>query len=651
MVYPVTQAFKADEIVGRIQQQAGIVGRTKELRQIILARLAHRHVIVEGTVGVGKTTLAQAVAGFFDQGFIRIDGDERYNEAKLVGYFEPPLVVEKGWTKDAFVSGPLAQAMEQGSILFINEANRLVEGTQNVLLPALDEQIITLPKLPRVKALEGFFIIATQNPDSYIGTTLLSEALKDRFVWVKLGRQSLQEEINIVERNAKVDDTSLVELAVGITRMTREYPEIRRGASVRGAIDTARILKLTGVTNFDEVCEVAIMCLATKIELGDGVEKSKEEVITDIVQRVLSAQGLGDLLPLGVDTPASKDSRQIRLFGRVDTEEMVKSAIESGRTLPLMEKIDSPSVERLTETAIDSENLPALVSLSKVNRYAVSNVLEMDRLTSLGRIAGKGGIVSSRLYFVMRGVLDPKRRRIFRRLARTSLLKLSLRIAGEGLRGDLFKQSIYEPGLDFDLEATIEQTMEKYPEGIPVLGLDDIVGIDRVQRKKSGILVLDTSGSMFGERNINAALTAAIMAYSMRKDDYCVVAFNTKAFLIKRFDEDTRVQDIVDRILDLEAIGHTNLEDALKVASYQLKKLKNRFKWAILFTDGVYNKGKDPRYLAREFKKLHVINLPGKKWGTRVCQDLARLGGGKYVAVDNYEDAPRALMRVLRSPW
>ncbi|OLS26950.1 MAG: hypothetical protein HeimC3_06080 [Candidatus Heimdallarchaeota archaeon LC_3] len=319
--------------------------------------------------------------------------------------------------------------------------------------------------------------------------------------------------------------------------------------------------------------------------------------------------------------------------------------------MPLMNKMDSGAVERLTETAIESENLPALVSLAKINRYAVSNTLDLDSLTSLGRIAGKGGVVSSRLYFVMRGVLDPKRRRVFRRLARTSLLKQSLRIAGEGLRGDLFKRSLYSPGLDFDLEATIEQTMEKYPEGIPVLGMDDIVGIDRVQRKKSGVLILDTSGSMFGERNINAALTAAIMAYSMRKDDYSVVAFNTKAFLIKKFDEDIRVQDIVDRILDLEAIGHTNIEDALKIGARELNKLKTRFKWAILFTDGVYNKGKDPRYLAREFKKLHVINLPGKKWGMRVCQDLARLGAGKYVAVSSYDEAPRALMKVLRSPW
>ena len=70
------------QIVTEIQERSGIVGRTKELRQIVLARMSGRHVVIEGTVGVGKTTLAQAVADYFDQGFIRIDGDERYTDTR-----------------------------------------------------------------------------------------------------------------------------------------------------------------------------------------------------------------------------------------------------------------------------------------------------------------------------------------------------------------------------------------------------------------------------------------------------------------------------------------------------------------------------------------------------------------------------------------
>jgi MoxR-like ATPase len=282
------------EIIEKIQQRSGIVGRSKELRQLILARLSGRHVVIEGTVGVGKTTLAQAIADFFDQGFIRIDGDERYTEAKLVGHFEPPLVVEKGWIRDAFVSGPLTQAMEKGSVLFINEANRLIEGTQNVLLPALDEGIVTLPKLSPVLAKTDFFVVATQNPESYIGTTAISEALKDRFVWVKLDRQTYDEELQIVFQELgginRPESQKIAELATKICRATRGYPDIRRGASIRGAIDFSKILSLIDDLLFETVNEIAIMTLATKIELEDGVEQPLEEVISDIVQKIMSGE-------------------------------------------------------------------------------------------------------------------------------------------------------------------------------------------------------------------------------------------------------------------------------------------------------------------------------------------------------------------------
>lgn len=280
-----------NEIIISIQRKFNIVGRERELRQLVLARLSGRHVVIEGTVGVGKTTLAQAVADYFDQGFIRIDGDERYTEAKLVGHFEPPLVVEKGWVQDSFVSGPLTQAMERGSVLFINEANRLIEGTQNVLLPALDEGIITIPKLAPVKAKDGFFVVATQNPDSYIGTTVLSEALKDRFVWVRLDRQTYDEELSIV--NHSLDESNpqrqkIAELTTKITRITREFPEIRRGASIRGAIDFSKILSLIDNLSLETVTEIAIMTIATKIELEDGVDKTIEEIITEIVNKVMN---------------------------------------------------------------------------------------------------------------------------------------------------------------------------------------------------------------------------------------------------------------------------------------------------------------------------------------------------------------------------
>jgi len=267
-----------------IQETFEVIGREEELKRLIVARRAGMHVLIEGPVGVGKTTLAKAVAGFYGQEFIRVDGDERFTEAKLVGHFEPPLVIEKGWTWDTFIPGPLLKSMQDGAILLLNEANRFTETTQNVLLSALDEKIISIPKLGTLQAKERFMVIATQNPEEYVGVTILSEALKDRFVWIRLKRQPENEEVEIVKSKSGCDK-DLARLCVKIIRLSRTHPDIRRGASIRGGIDMARILSELG-RSFSDIENAAIMALATKIE-PEETGKAIEEIISDLVRHAL----------------------------------------------------------------------------------------------------------------------------------------------------------------------------------------------------------------------------------------------------------------------------------------------------------------------------------------------------------------------------
>jgi MoxR-like ATPase len=257
-----------------------LVGREAPKRQIAAALAAGRNVLIEGPVGVGKTYLVQRVLERLGRGVVRVDGDGRYTEQKLTGWFDPPLVLKRGYVAEAFVAGPLVDAMRSGKVLFVNELNRMPEAVQNILLPAMDERYLQIPKLEAVRATDGFAVIATQNPGEFTATHALSEALLDRFEMIRLGYQSRDEEIAIVRAavRAPVAD-AVIARAVDLVRDTREHASVRRGASVRAAIAVAD-LAAQGLPFTDAV----LMAVVPRIELVSP-EDSAETILRELAEQ------------------------------------------------------------------------------------------------------------------------------------------------------------------------------------------------------------------------------------------------------------------------------------------------------------------------------------------------------------------------------
>lgn len=246
-----------------------LVGRKTEQEKLKLCLKTGQHILLEGPVGVGKTYLASVICESLGKTLFRIDGDSRFTEQKLVGWFDPPQVINQGYTESSFIFGPLVEAMKSGGVLFINELNRLPEGVQNVLLPALDEGLVQIPRLGEIRAAKGFVVIATQNPKEFVATSHLSEALLDRFSLIRLEYPSRDEEVEIVRSQLSVEP-QVAEYSVDLVRLTREDTRLRRGASVRAALSLAQLLKefYSVKTDWAEALkEAALLSLATRVEL------------------------------------------------------------------------------------------------------------------------------------------------------------------------------------------------------------------------------------------------------------------------------------------------------------------------------------------------------------------------------------------------
>jgi Mg-chelatase subunit ChlD len=107
-------------------------------------------------------------------------------------------------------------------------------------------------------------------------------------------------------------------------------------------------------------------------------------------------------------------------------------------------------------------------------------------------------------------------------------------------------------------------------------------------------------------------------------------------------------EEAIGRLLEVPAMGFTNIEDALKKGLGQIERGRNRERLGILITDGVYTEGDDPLPLAARFPRLYVLMTEAYKMDRTLCQRMADQGRGKLFSVNDYSELPYAISGLLR---
>ena len=126
------------------------MGRQRELELVRAALASGAHILLEGPPGTGKSTLLRQVAAARHAEFVLVEGSAELTPARLVGSFDPALVLEQGYRPENFSDGPLVRAMRDGGLLYIEELNRVPEDTLNTLLTAMAEREVAVPRVGRV---------------------------------------------------------------------------------------------------------------------------------------------------------------------------------------------------------------------------------------------------------------------------------------------------------------------------------------------------------------------------------------------------------------------------------------------------------------------------------------------------------------------
>ena len=297
-----------------LQSQLGrvILGKPEAIDHVLVALLAGQHLLLEDVPGVGKTTLAKALARAFSGEFRRVQFTPDLLPTDILG----SSVYSPKDGSFSFKEGPVF-----GHVLLADEINRASPRTQSALLEAMSEGQVSSEGVTRALP-SPFLVLATQNPIEFHGTYPLPEAQLDRFgLRIGLGYPAAEAELEVLfsqadrhplesveavlsaadvvalqaqTRHVRVE-RSLGRYVIALAEATRRHPQVRLGCSPRGSLmlfRAAQARALLSGRSFvvpEDVKAEAVPVLAHRLGLETKARYtgvSKEDLVREVTDAV-----------------------------------------------------------------------------------------------------------------------------------------------------------------------------------------------------------------------------------------------------------------------------------------------------------------------------------------------------------------------------